>query len=358
MPYHPFITRAVPNMVMRRERMLPFRGEVLVGTGSRVRASDVIARTTIPGEIRLLNVARNLGLDSTDLSPYLKVAIGDEVKEGDVLAAGSGASRLLGRSYRSPMAGTVVNISHGRVLLQSARSTLELTAHYRGTVINVMSNLGAIIEVRGALIQGIWGTDKAGFGVLRMMVGDRTKSFDLEDLDMSCRGTVLMGAPGVSTDILRRAQEVEVQGIVVGGLDSGLVDLVRSLPFPVVVTEGMGKLPISEPVFDLLKAYDGQEASIRGATELRGGTARPEVVVYASYAGGDAEQETRPEFLLELGGQVRVVRGPHMGEVGKVASFRSSAGALPLRTKAMGVEVLLESGEAILVPQANVESLG
>jgi len=358
MPYHPFITRAVPNMVMRRERMLPFRGEVLVGTGERVRATDVIARTTIPAEIRLLNVARTLGLDNTDLSPYLRVSVGDEVKEGDVLAAGSGASRLLGRSYRSPMAGIVANISHGRILIQSARSTLELTAHYRGTVINVMSGLGAIIEVKGALIQGIWGSDKAGFGVLRMMVDERTKLFNLEDLDMSCRGTVLMGASGVTEDTLRRAQEVEVQGIVVGGLDSGLMDLVRSLPFPVVVTEGMGRLPISEPVFELLKAYDGQEASIRGATELRGGSVRPEVVVYASYAGGDAEQEARPEFLLELGAQVRVVRGPHMGEVGKVTNFPSSARTLPAGNKAMGVEVLLESGEEVFVPQANVELLG
>jgi hypothetical protein len=338
--------------------MLPFRGEVLVGTGSRVRPTDVIAHTTIPGEIRLLNVARALGLDASELPPYLRVAIGDIVQEGDVLAAGSGASRLVGRSYRSPMAGTVANISHGRILIQSARSRLELTAHYRGTVINLMSGLGCIIEVKGALIQGIWGPDKAGFGVLRMMVDDREELFDLEDLDMSCRGTVLVGAPVVSEDILRRAQEVEVQGIVVGGLDAELLGLVRSLSYPVIVTEGMGKLPISEPVFDLLKAYDGQEASIRGATETRGGSVRPEVVVYASYAGGDAEQEARPEFLMELGAQVRIVRGPYMGEAGKVTSFPPGARTLPTGTKAGGVEVLLRGGEEIFVPQSNVELLG
>jgi hypothetical protein len=338
--------------------MLPLRGEVLVGTGSRVRPTDVVARTTIPAEIRLLNVARTLGLDSAELSPYMRVAIGDYVQEGDVLAAGSGASRLLGRSYRSPMAGTVANISHGRVLIQSARSTLELPAHYRGTVINLMPGLGCIIEVKGALIQGIWGSDETGFGVLRMMVDDRSQLFDLEDLDMSCRGTVLVGAPDVSEDILRRAQEVEVQGIVLGGMDPGLVDLARSMPFPVIVTEGMGKLPISEPVFELLKAYDGQEASIRGAMEARGGSVRPEIVVYASYAGGEAEQEARPEFLLELGAQVRVVAGRYMGETGKVTAFPTGAKALPAGTKAHGVEVLLESGDEVFVAQSNVELLG
>jgi hypothetical protein len=338
--------------------MLPLRGEVLVGTGSRVRPTDVVARTTIPAEIHLLNVARTLGLDSADLSPYVRVAVGDEVGEGDVLAAGSGASRLLGRSYRSPLAGTVANISNGRILIQSARSTLELTAHYRGTVINLMSGLGCIIEVKGALIQGIWGSNKAGFGVLRMMVDDRSQLFDLDKLDVSCRGTVLVGAPDVSADVLRRAQEVEVQGLVLGGLDAGLVGLAHSMPFPVVVTEGMGKLPIAEPIFELLKAYDGQEASIRGAMEARGGSVRPEIVVYASYAGGGAEQEARPEFLLEVGAQVRVVRGAHMGRTGKVAGLPVSARTLPAGTKACGVEVLLESGDEVFVAQSNVELLG
>jgi hypothetical protein len=256
------------------------------------------------------------------------------------------------------MAGTVANISHGRILIQSARSTLQLTAHYRGTVINLMSGLGCIIEVKAALIQGIWGSDKAGFGVLRLMVGDRSELFDIEALDMSCRGTVLVGAPGVSEDILYRAQEVEVQGVVLGGLDGALVPLVQAMPFPVIVTEGMGTLPISEPVFELLKAYDGQEASLRGAMEARGGSVRPEIVVYASYAGGEAEQEARPGFLLEPGMQVRIVRGPHLGETGKVTGFPLSSRTLPAGTKARGVEVLLGSGDEVFVAQSNVELLG
>jgi len=358
MPYHPFVTRVVPNIVMRRERMLPFRGEVHVGTASRVHPKDVIAQAALPGEMRLLNVAKALALENNDLSPYMRVAIGDVVREGDVLAAGSGASRLLGRSYRTPVGGAVAAISHGRVLIRSVQSTLELLAHYRGSVINVMSGRGCIVEVKGALIQGIWGSNKEGFGVLRVLVDDPDGSIDPEDIDMSCRGTVLVGASSVDAEILERAQEVGVEGIVVGGLDSRLEDLVKSMPFPVIATEGMGDFEISQPVFDLLKAYEGQEASVRGAMEGRGGVARPEVVVYASYAGGDAELEARPEFLLESGSQVRIVRGPHMGKTGTVTSFPAHARTLPAGTKARAVEVRLRTGERILAPQANVELFG
>jgi hypothetical protein len=358
MPYHPFVTRVVPSMVMRRERMLPVRGEVLVGTGSRVHPSDVIARTAVPSELHLLNAARALSLDSTELSPYMRVEVGARVEEGEVLACGSGASRLFGRSYRSPQSGLVVGISNGRVVIQSAPRSVELAAHYRGTVINVMSGLGAIIEVRGALIQGIWGSAKEGFGVLRLMVDDPQEDMDPAKIEMSCRGTVLAGSPSLSEEVLHRARDVEVQGMIVGSLDTGLVDLVETMPFPVVVTEGMGRFAISGPAFELLKAYDGQDVSIGGAMEARGGAVRPEIIIYASHAGGEAELESRPEFVLTEGSYVRIVRGPHMGETGTVFGFPARAGRLDNGAKARGYEVRLESSEDVFVAQANVELFG
>ena len=146
--------------------------------------------------------------------------------------------------------------------------------------------------------------------------------------------------------------------MVLGGLDTGLVGVVQSMPFPAVVTEGMGEFPISRPVFDLLKMYEGHEVSIRGAMETRGGVVRPEVIIYASYAAGDPEQEARPEFVLERGSPVRIVRGPHMGKTGTVARFPSRAKILPTGSAARGIEVQLESGEAVFAAEANVEFIG
>jgi hypothetical protein len=338
--------------------MLPYRGEVLVGTGSRLRPTDIVARTAIPGEMCLLNVAKALSLDGSDLSPYVRVTIGDDVQEGDVLAGGSGASRLFGRTYRSPVTGIVTGISHGRILIQSTRSMFELPALYRGTVINVMSGLGAIIEVKGALIQGIWGSDKEGFGVLNLMVDEPDEPLDESRIDMSCRGTILVGASCADEGLLYRAQEVEVQGMILGGLQARLAELAGSMDYAVVVTEGMGDFAISDPLFDLLKAYQGQEASIRGTMEARGGSVRPEVIIYASYAGGDAELEARPEFLLEHGSLARIVRGPHMGKTGVVAKFPSRARIPYGGGMTVGAEIRLDDGNEVFVAGANVEALG
>jgi hypothetical protein len=338
--------------------MLPVRGEVLVGTGARVRPTDVVARTQVPGEIHLVNVAKALQLDDGDLSPYLRVGIGDRVKEGDVLAAASGASPLFGRVYRSPVSGVVSGASYGRVLLQADRSPLELLAHYRGSIINVMSGLGAIIEVRGALIQGVWGSDREGFGVIRCMVDEPSRPLDPDAVDMSCRGGVLVAGSCLDVSTLRRAEESDVRGLLLGSLDASLVDAVRAAPFPVVVTEGMGEYPISSPVFDLLKAYEGQDASIRGVTESRGGVVRPEVIIYASFAGESAELEARPEFMIDVGSPVRIVRGPHMAETGTVTGLPTGAESVPGGFGGRGIEVRLDSGEEVVVAQANLELFG
>jgi hypothetical protein len=337
--------------------MLPLRGEVLVATATRVEPSDVVASAMLPSEMHLLNVAKALSMADEDLERYLRVGVGDLVTKGDVLAA-KGPSRLLGRAYNSRVGGMVAAISNGRLLIQSSRTPFELEAHYRGTVINVMSGFGAIIEMSGALIQGIWGSGKEGFGVLKLGVDNPAQSIDPEAIDMNYRGTVLVVGASIAEEALYRAQEMKVEGMIVGGLDAGSRELVSSMPFPVLVTEGMGKFAISRPIFDLLQANEGQEASIRGRMEARGGTVRPEIIIYTPQITGDAPVESRPEFVLEEGSKVRIVRDPHMGEIAEVISVSSRTHKAESGASFRGVMVKLESGEEVFVPQANLELFG
>ena len=46
-----------------------------------------------------------------------------------------------------------------------------------------------------------------------------------------------------------------------------------------IVTEGYGSIPMSEATFSLLKENDGKAASINGATQIRAGVIRPEIVI-------------------------------------------------------------------------------
>ncbi len=358
MIYHPFVTRVVPNMVMRRERMLPVRGDVYVEAGARVEPSDIIASASLPSVAHLLNVARALSLNDEELASSLRVSVGDLVAEGDVLAVGGGPSRLFSRSYRSPVKGVLAAISNGRLIVLSSRTTVELEAHYKGTVMNVMSALGAIIEMNGALIQGVWGSGKEGFGVLKVIVSDPAQSIDPEAIDVTCRGTVLVVGASVGEEALYRAQEMDVKAMVVGGLDAGLRELASSMPFPVVVTEGMGKFTISAPIFDVLKLHEGQEVSVRGTVQARGGAVRPEVVIYVPQVTGEPVAESRPEFRLQEGSEVRIVRGTRLGKTGRVVGFPSDALEVETGSSLKSVALRIEGGEEVLAVRANVELFG
>ena len=58
---------------------------------------------------------------------------------------------------------------------------------------------------------------------------------------------LVVGGAGLDREILDQAAELQVQGILVGGLSPDLIPDVERMPFPVIATEGMGTAPMSEP---------------------------------------------------------------------------------------------------------------
>ena len=55
--------RVTERAVLRRERRLPLKGDVLVARGDRVDADTVVARTELPGNVQTVNVAAQLAID-------------------------------------------------------------------------------------------------------------------------------------------------------------------------------------------------------------------------------------------------------------------------------------------------------
>ena len=46
-----------------------------------------------------------------------------------------------------------------------------------------------------------------------------------------------------------------------------------------IVTEGFGRMAMSMNTFKLLKSANGKNASINGATQIRAGVLRPEIII-------------------------------------------------------------------------------
>jgi hypothetical protein len=109
--------------------------------------------------------------------------------------------------------------------------------------------------------------------------------------------------------------------------------------------------------FALLKAKEGRRASLNGATQIRAGVIRPEVIVTFDEEG-PAERHMPPEPVgIALGDTVRGIRAPYFGRIGKVSGLPVELTTMESETRVRVLEVEFEGGERVLMPRANVESI-
>src|SRR5687767_15437499 len=78
--------RVTERTLVRRERRLPLKGEVLVAKGQAVEARDIVARTLLPGNVQTVNLASQMGLEPAEVAQSLVHPLGTQVESGQVIA--------------------------------------------------------------------------------------------------------------------------------------------------------------------------------------------------------------------------------------------------------------------------------
>ena len=78
--------RVTELTTLRRERILPLKGQVMVELGQTVKAEDVVAGTELPGPVKTLNVVNLLGIDASQINDFMLKKLGESFKVGEILA--------------------------------------------------------------------------------------------------------------------------------------------------------------------------------------------------------------------------------------------------------------------------------
>jgi hypothetical protein len=124
----------------------------------------------------------------------------------------------------------------------------------------------------------------------------------------------------------------------------------------VVVTEGFGKMTMARRTFDLLRSQEGKKTSVNGATQIRAGVMRPEIVIpmlgHQIMKAAPSENEG-----MKIGSPVRVIRMPYFGALGTVAELPPELQLLETEAKVRVLKVRFDSGQEALLPRANVEMI-
>jgi hypothetical protein len=363
MKIYPPQTIAAPLTALRRERILPAPGEILVQEGEQVEPFQIIGRAHKPAGFEIVNVARDLGVRPAKAAKCLRVKPGQKVKKDEVVAELRGISALLAvlfgmavKPSRSPLDGTVTDSGGGRILIEAFPEEVELRANYHGVVSRVVPEWGVFLRVTGALIQGVWGNGREGAGVLKVAARSNEKPIRARSIDASCTGAVLIGGNRIDESVLEKAIELQVRGIITGGIYPDAIRLATEAPFPIIVTEGIGVYPMCSRIYDILKTHDGREATLDARSTTQWDATRPEVVISLPAEPDTESQEGLSEYL-KVGDTVRVTRVPHLGIMGTVVEFPTWFRA-PTGTQLAAAKIKVEDEEEdILVPLPNLEIL-
>ena len=367
--YTPGLTVSA-NTVILKTRRLPIKGEVLVQEGDLVQPDTVVARALLPGILQTVRVAQTLGIEPKQIHSALTVKEGDTVEKDQVIAETKGFLGLFRGVAKSPVAGTVELISEvtGHVGVRQPPTVIDVNAYVQGRVVKVLPQEGAVIETQGALIQGIFGVGGERRGTLRVLVSSPSETLTAQHIPNDVAGQILVGGAAVEADAITRAAERGAVGIVAGGIRD--TDLIRYLgrdigvaitgsediPLSIIVTEGFGAIQMANRTFRLLKSLEGKTASINGATQIRAGVIRPEIIVPLEDPSRLPESPpARQAQLLDIGSAVRIIREPYFGRLGTVVELPPELMEIESGTHARVLKAKLDDGTVAVVPRANVE---
>lgn len=368
--YTPGLKVAARTLLTVR-RSLPVPGEVLVKPGDRVEAETVVARTWTEGDIVPAHLARQMGIAAGELPGAMLKSAGAEVAEGEVIARSKGIFGLFRKEATAPASGTLESVSAttGQAMIRGVRQPIDVRAYLPGRVAAVLEGEGAIIENEAMHVQGIFGIGGEAFGPIVVACASPEQTLDASRLGDQMRGCVVIGGGRMTADALQRARKIGVAALVSGGIDDqDLKDFLgydlgvaitgsERLGLTFIVTEGFGDIAMAERTHRLLASQQGRAASVTGATQIRAGVMRPEIIVALGdgSVSDEAAERSRAEGELALGTQVRIIRDPYFGRIGSVAALPSEPKVLGSGSKARVLEVDLGAGERVTVPRANVE---
>jgi hypothetical protein len=359
--------------IVKKTRILPIKGEVLVKEGDVVTPNTVIARTVVPGEKHLFNVAEKLGVYPEKLRDCLLKKEGELFKTNEVIALKTGFFGLSKREYKSPVTGTIERISDitGEVIISEPPVPVEINAYIPGTIETILPKEGAIVKTTATFLQGIFGIGGETSGELVMLAQHSEDVIDETYIKPECNGKILVGGAFITGKALVKAKELGARGIVVGGImNEALHDMLgyeigvaitgnEDIDLTLTIMEGFGKMKMSEHVFELLKKAEGRLACINGATQIRAGVIRPEVIIprldqHSSSIELYQEESTTSEGL-KSGTTIRVIRDPYFGSFGQVVNLPKELQKIETESKVRVLTAKLHDGRIVIVPRADVE---
>jgi hypothetical protein len=346
------VTHFLPLTTVIRKRQLPCDGRVLAKAGQKVIAGDILAESSVGHKHLILDIARELHVSSRQAASLIKFKKGQVINQGQVIAETNG---LFAREVTAPAGGRVVAVGGGKVILETGGRTVQLLAGMPGVVTELIPGRGAVIRGTGSLIQGIWGNNQLAVGVMMSVMDQPDEVFDPNRLDVSIRGSIILGGYVDNPTVFKYAIDLPVRGLVLASMSPALLSLASQALFPIILIEGFGYKPMNSSAYKLLSTNIRREITINSVRYDRLSGERPEVFISLPVTQDPPEPREIETFLPKQPVRILSMTGPN--QIGVLTKLSSKPTMLPNGLRVKTAEVQTESGENIIVPLTNLEVL-
>ncbi len=364
------IARVAQGIYGRKELESPADGiiEDISDKSGRVTIREEFGREDPPVDI---DVAYELKCKPDEVHKYMLRNVGQEVKKEQMIAKKGEAQAFFTKTALAPISGVISKIDDetGKVTISRPFRQVTVAAYLRGVVTEIFPGRGCAVETPGVRLAGAFGLGRETNGTIRVLASSPDQDLYPEMITDNCRGAIIVGGRHIEGEAISKAMKVGARGLVAGtasylhltgplGVRLGVgITGQEDIGLSVILTEGFGRLPMRTGIWEALKRMEGMQASMNGATQIRAGAIRPEIVVpFPGFTVSGVNESPVSEDLV-AGMAVRIVAEPWFGETGEIAEIQRQPELLETGTRVPVVKVLLGNRQSVTVARANVEVL-
>lgn len=364
----PSLTRLAATTIYK-VRELPVLGKISVKQGDTVSSDQIVATGEIQGDLIIVRISEQLGIEPFEVMKGIKVKVGDLITKGDLLCEHKGLFGIFRSKLFAQEEGTVEMLSEltGHIGLRLPSRHIQLAAFISGTVKEIVAKKSVTIEGRGAFIQGIFGVGGERTGKLHLLDVKADEIIKPNHIPDDSKGMILAGGSAATIETLNTAAKAGAVGMIFASIDDQTLaaylgyDLGIALtgneevPMTLIITEGFGTITLSDQVQQLLVKFNGQQASINGATQVRAGALRPELFI--PHTTEKPLTGVTITGFLQVGAKIRGIRVPYFGEIMQVVEMPTKAEKIETGAEMRVLRAERSDRTVVTIPRANVELL-
>ena len=243
-------------------------------------------------------------------------------------------------------------ISGSQVILRILTDPEPLYAGFEAIVTELLPEQGAILENNGVLVQGAWGNQRIGSGLLLSSIDSPEQELTKNQLKIHLRGSILLGGYCNDPETLKLASDLPLKGLILSGMHPDLIPDAYKMQIPIILLEGFSPSPMNLRAFNLLKSNEKRDTTINSVfkKEL---DEKPEIIIPVSTEGLLPSEN----ITIKPGLVVRVNNGEHKGRAANIERIIRGKVNLENGIKTICALVTFNEEEQARIPLANLDIL-